>query len=103
MARREVAVEHVLHPVGGVEHHRHDPLAGLADAVEEQRLALVVNQPRLLEEPLLVEHPLVQGPGVLGEPERREAAEQLRQVGGVVGGVGDRQRRPLGSICSGVT
>ena len=95
MARVEVAVEHVLHAVGGVEHGRDQALLRLRDRVEEHALALFVEAHRLIEEHLLVDHAVVERPGVLGEAERGELALLLREVDRVDLGVRDRHRRVL--------
>ena len=89
----EVAEEHVLQAVGAVEHADDRAVARLLERVEEHALALRVMIERLLQERLLVDHALVQRPGVLGEAERRELAQQLRQVDRVDPRPGDRQRR----------
>ncbi len=92
----EVAEEHVLQAVGDVEDADHRAALDLLQRVEEHRLALGMHQVGLVEERLLVQHALVQPPGVLGQPERRVAPQQLGQVDRVGEGVRDRQRRLVG-------
>ena len=74
------AKEHVLDPVGEVEHAHHRAAPGFAQGVEEHRLALLMNVLRLLEESVLADHPLIQPRGVLGNSERREGALPFGQI-----------------------
>ena len=88
----QVAEEHVLQAVRPIEDARPHALAGLVQRVEEHGFALLVVIQRLLEKRLLVDHPLVQRPGVLGQPERGERPDQLGEIHGVVARERDRQR-----------
>ena len=91
MVGLQIAIEHVLDAVAGIEHARDDALAGPLKRVEVHRLALFADHVCLIEKGLLIDHPLVERPSVLGEPQGGEGAEQLRQIGRVVGRMRDRQ------------
>ena len=58
---------------------------------------------RLLQERLLVDHALVERPGVLGQAERRELAEELGQVDRVDRGQEIGSAGLPGSMLMGVT
>ena len=48
MVGLEIAEEHVLHAIGGVEHADHRAALGLLQGVEEHALALLVDLPIVL-------------------------------------------------------
>jgi hypothetical protein len=96
VARLGVAPEHVLDAVGGVEHADQGAPAQAVEGGEEHVLALAVDVVGHLEEGAVVDHSLVERPGVLGETQGRVGADPLREVGGVVARVGDGHRRLLG-------
>ena len=83
----EVAPEHVLDAIGRVEDTNQRALAQLVEGGEEHLLALAVDVVGELEKGAVVDDALVERPGVLGQPQRRELADLLGQVGGVVGRV----------------
>ena len=60
----EVAEEHVLQPVGDVEHADHRAARRLVERVEKHPLALSVDQIGLIEERVFVDHLFVQRRGV---------------------------------------
>ncbi len=91
-----VAPEHVLDAVGGVEDAGDGPAPLPLEGRQEHLLALAVDVVRHLQEGAVVDDPLVERPGVLGQPERREGPDPLGEVGRVVGRVGDGHGRVLG-------
>ena len=96
MSLLQISPEHVLDPVGRVEHADHGPFTHPLERGEEHVLALPIDVVRLLEKRPVVDHPFVQSPGVLGETQRREFPELLREVGSVVVGMGDRHGGAVG-------
>ena len=92
----DVAPERVLEAVGAVEDAGDQPARDLVDRVEEHLLALAVHVEALLDELVVVDDVLVEGPGVFGQAERRERALLLGQVDGVHRRVADRHRRVFG-------
>ena len=92
-ARLVIAPEHVLHAVGAVEHADAQAFAAPFPAVEEHRLALAVDVEALLEEMIVVEHVLVESPGVFGQPERGVRPLPLGQVDRIDRRVADRHGR----------
>ena len=87
----EVAPEHVLHAVGGVEDAGAQALLRFLERVEQHALAIVVIGVALREEGVVVENMFVQGPGVFGEAERRVGPEEFRQINGIRDGMRDGQ------------
>ncbi len=71
------AEEHVLYAVARIEDASHDAARGFLDCVAEHRLALGQQRVGLFEEGVLIDHTLIQRPGVLGHPKRRVRADQL--------------------------
>ena len=69
--------EHVLDAVGAVEHTGTEPAPLPPQKLREHLLALCLVEHGLLEEALLVQHILVEGPGVLGQPQGGVAAQEL--------------------------
>ncbi len=96
VALLDVAPEHVLDAVGGVEDAGDGPAPLPLEGGEEHLLALAVDVVGHLEEGAVVDDALVEGPGVLGQPQGREGPDPLGEVGRVVGRVGDGHRRVLG-------
>ena len=92
----EIAPEHVLHPVGRVEHAGAKALLRFFESVEQHALAIVVIGVTLREEGFIVEHLFVQGPCVFRETERCVRPEQFRQIDGVGHGMRDGQIGPAG-------
>ena len=88
----QIAEEHVLDAIAGVEHARHDAPRRLFQRIAEHRLALVHQVVGLCEKVAAGDDAFVQRPRVLRHPERRIQAEQLRQVGRVERRMADGQR-----------
>ena len=88
--------EHVLHAVGGIEDAGHDPAACAIERAEELGLALFVNEIGLFEKGGVIDGVLVERPGVFGHAKRGIRTKQFGEVGGVVAGVRDGQRRIFG-------
>ena len=96
VSRVDVAPERVLEPVGAVEDADAKPARHLVERIEEHRLALAVHVETLLDELIVVDDVLVQGPRVFGQPERGERPLLLGQVDGVNRRIAHRHRGMLG-------
>ena len=92
----DVAPERVLEAVGAVEDAGDQTARDLVERVEEHRLALAVHVEALLDELVVVDDVLVEGPGIFGQAERGERALLLGEVDRVHRRVADRHRRVLG-------
>ena len=89
----EIAKEHVLQAVGDIEDAGHRPPSGLLHRIEQHLLALVMDQVGQFEEGLLVQHALVQPPGVLGQTQRGITTQRLGKIDRIGERVRDGQRR----------
>ena len=65
----EIAPEHVLHAVGGVEDAGAQALRSFFQRVKEHALAIFVIGVTLRQERLVIEHFFVESPGIFREPE----------------------------------
>ena len=92
----EVAIEHVLNAVAGIEDARHHAAPGVRQRVVEHGLALGQQRPCLVQERPLVDHAFIERPGILRHADGREGAEQFGQIHGVVSRVADGQRGRFG-------
>ena len=96
MTRVDVAPEHVLDAIGGVEDADQAAAVEPIERGEEHLLALAVDVVGLLQERPIVGHALVERPGVLGQAERRVGPHLLGEVRRVVRRMRDGHRRRLG-------
>src|SRR5581483_10754384 len=79
----EVAPEHVLHAVGGVEHAGAEALLGLLKGIEKHALAILMIGIALRQESLIVENFFVQRPSVFRQSQSGVRSKEFCQVNGV--------------------
>ena len=72
IARVEMAVEHVLHPIGGVENTGHYAAPRTVERAEEHGFALTLDHVGLLEKRIVIDGTFVERPGILSHAQRRE-------------------------------
>jgi hypothetical protein len=87
----QIAPEHVLDAVGGIEDAGAQALLRFVERVEEHALAIFVIAVRLRQKGIVIEHMLVERPRVFCEAERRIRPEKFGEINGIRHRVRDRQ------------
>ncbi len=76
----QVPPEHVLHPIGTVEHADTQTARDFVQAVKEHRFALNVDVAALLQKMLVTEHVFIESPRVFGESQGGKRSLPFRQI-----------------------
>ena len=87
----QIAPEHVLHPVGGVEDAGAQALRSFFQRVEEHALAVFMIAVALRQKRLVVEHFFVERPGIFRQAQRGIGAKKFCQINGIGNGMRNRQ------------
>ena len=87
----QVAPEHVLHAISGIEDACAQAVTRFVQSVEQHALAIFMIRVALGKKCLIVEHLFVEGPGVLGQTQRGIGPEELCQINGVGNRMRDRE------------
>ena len=84
MSGVDVPPEHVLDPIGRVEDTDERSALETVECSKQHRSPLIVDVVGLAQKRRLARDPLVEGPRVLGQAQRRETTDAFREICGVV-------------------